>query len=259
MKKIYTKSVFEFNSHTKKYELNQAESEFYFLPDNAPITQMKGSGESFQAPMIRKGLKSAEDAFLNSPDFSPESVETQNMIMNQGRSGAGIAGDANQQLQKTINGEYLTGGKGFDAALNAATNKILPSVNSSFAKSGRSGSGLADVAKTGAISDAFAGQYGQERQNQLNATNQAITNQNTNLNAMNKVGATKDNARRQAIMNYLSTVGANYGNIDKPEEMDQWLKSLLAGAGGAAKGYATTGSPWGAAAGGAAGVAGSFA
>lgn len=258
MKKIYTKTVFEFNKESNRYQVNQQESEFYLLPDNAPCTYMKGAGETFQAPMIRKGLNQAEDAFLNTPDFSPESQETQQMIMNQGRLGAGISGDANQQLQKTINGEYLTGGKGFDAALEAAKNKILPSVNSSFEKSGRGGSGLADVAKTGAISDAFAGQYAQERQNQLSATNNAIQNQNNNLNAMNTVGSTKDNARRNAIMNYLKTIGANYGNITEPDEMDQLLKSILAGAGGAAKGYSTTGSPWGAAAGGAAGVAGSF-
>lgn len=258
MKKIYTKSVFEFNKSTNQYQLNSDESEFYYLPDDAPIAQMKGGGANFQVPFVRRGIKEAEQAFLNSPDFSPEALETQNMIMNQGRQGAGIAGDANQQLQKTINGEYLTGGKGFDAAIEAAKNKILPSVNSSFEKSGRGGSGLADVAKTGAIGDVFAGQYAQERANQLNATNQAIQNQNTNLNNMNRVGSDTSNARRKAIMDFLGTVGGNFGNLENPDEMDQWLKTLLAGAGGAAKGYSTTGSPWGAAAGGAAGVAGSF-
>jgi hypothetical protein len=80
-----------------------------------------------------------------------------------------IQQSVNDSLLPTLRGDYLYGGDAFNAAFNAASNKILPQVNSAFEKSGRRRSGLADVAKTQALSDAFAGQYGQERQNMLQA------------------------------------------------------------------------------------------
>jgi hypothetical protein len=76
----------------------------------------------------------------------------------------------NQNLiTPTINGSYLHGGDGFNAAYNAASNKIIPQVQSQFEQAGRTNSGLAQTAETQALADAFASQYGQERQNQLAA------------------------------------------------------------------------------------------
>ena len=77
---------------------------------------------------------------------------------------------ANPQLQQaqqlygdTAAGKYLYGGEGFNAALQAAQNKIIPDVESRFARGGRLDSGLARAAEVGGIGDAFANLYGQER------------------------------------------------------------------------------------------------
>ena len=77
----------------------------------------------------------------------------------------------------TIAGEYLYGGEGFNAALDAASRKILPNVKSSFGTSGRTSSGLAAPAMTQAVGDVFAGMYGQERQHQENAYRDMQRNQ----------------------------------------------------------------------------------
>lgn len=80
-----------------------------------------------------------------------------------------MAASTNSALMDTINGNYLYGNPGFNAALEAAQRQITPQIESAFERSGRSGGGLVQEAKTRAFADAFAQQYGQERQNQLNA------------------------------------------------------------------------------------------
>jgi hypothetical protein len=77
----------------------------------------------------------------------------------------------------TIAGEYLYGGEGFNAALDAANRKILPQVKSQFGTSGRTSSALAMPAMTEALGDVFAGMYGQERQHQENAYRDMQRNQ----------------------------------------------------------------------------------
>jgi hypothetical protein len=76
-------------------------------------------------------------------------------------------------MESTLNGDYLYGGQGFNAAFDAASRKINPMVDSAFATHGRSGSGLAGAAKTQALGDAFASMYGQERNNQMQAAQMA--------------------------------------------------------------------------------------
>jgi hypothetical protein len=89
-----------------------------------------------------------------------------------------MASASNAGLLNTIDGDYLYGGEGFNRAVDAATRQILPQVNSAFERAGMTNSGLAKEAQTKAIADAFANQYGQERQNQMNAMQlgQAQTN-----------------------------------------------------------------------------------
>jgi hypothetical protein len=76
-------------------------------------------------------------------------------------------------LQGTAAGNNLYGGAGFNAALDASMRRAMPQISSTFAGAGSGGlkSGLAQTAMQQAHADAFAGQYGQERSNQLNAAN----------------------------------------------------------------------------------------
>ena len=76
-------------------------------------------------------------------------------------------------LQGTAAGDNLYGGAGFNAAIDASMRRAMPQIASTFSRSGSGGfkSGLAQTAIEQAHADAFAGQYGQERSNQLNAAN----------------------------------------------------------------------------------------
>lgn len=73
------------------------------------------------------------------------------------------------QLTNTLNGSYLFGGQGFNQAQQAASNRIIPQVNSMFGAAGRSGSGLAQSEMTRQLGDSFAGLYNNERNRQIQA------------------------------------------------------------------------------------------
>lgn len=137
-----------------------------------------------QKPYLTQGFQAAQDLFLDShpnvfPNsmtlpFSPETQTALQLTTQRALNGSPLTQNANAQLlgtmqgayldNPTTRGNYLYGGAGFNAAVDAATNKILPQVDSNFEGAGRYNSGLARVAQTQAISDAFANQYGQERQ-----------------------------------------------------------------------------------------------
>ena len=70
------------------------------------------------------------------------------------------------QMRDVVEGKYLFGGEGFNAAVDAAYRAGMPGVLSAFGGGGRSDGGLAKVALARAFSDPFAMQYGQERERQ---------------------------------------------------------------------------------------------
>lgn len=82
-------------------------------------------------------------------------------------------GSSFQALEDTLSGEYLYGGEGFNAALDAASRAITPRVKSAFNRSGRTGGGLAQAAMAEELGDVFAGMYGQERGRQQQAIGMA--------------------------------------------------------------------------------------
>lgn len=90
---------------------------------------------------------------------------------------SGITGE----LERTIAGDYLHGGPGFQAALGAAERQIMPRVQSAFGRGGRSGSGLAQAAVGQQLGDVFAGQYGQERARQMQAMGMLGAQEQANL------------------------------------------------------------------------------
>ena len=264
MKKIYTKSVFEFNPKTGLYEVNENDSHYHYISDDAPIAEMKGGSSQGQvqntAPWqpqqkyLLDAFNQAQQAFGSD---NPTLQAAQQDELARATNGSPVNAAASGMLQKTLNGDYLYGGSGFNAALDAAKNSIIPEVNSQFEKYGRGGSGLNATAETSAIGDAFAKQYGQERENQMRAGAMAptIANQDyVDLAARTDVG----NSRRNAIMEYLKAIGGGYGSqVNQPDQgLSGWLR-MLAGAGGGAL-MGTTFGPWGAAAGGGLGLLGSL-
>ncbi|MEM7003117.1 MAG: hypothetical protein AAF529_20180 [Pseudomonadota bacterium] len=76
-------------------------------------------------------------------------------------------------LASTANGDFLFGGDGFNAAVEAAVRQAQPGIISQFAGAGVGGGtgALAQEAISRAAVDAFASQFANERGNQLGAAN----------------------------------------------------------------------------------------
>lgn len=143
-------------------------------------TVQKSEPWAAQQPYLTKGFEEAQKLFLDTTPtyyqgntvvpFSDETTQAMDLTKQRALSGSPLNNASRDQIAKTINGDYLYGGEGFNAAVDAATRRVLPQVDSQFGMSGGYGSGLAQEAKTRAITDAFASQYGQERTNQQNAS-----------------------------------------------------------------------------------------
>jgi len=290
MKKIYSKTVFQYNSKTGAFDLDENESQYHFIDDDAPIALMKGGGSSGggggggtsvvrtepwsgQKPYLDAGLSQMNEFFLKQPlynaEFDPLSQQAQQGIL--GAAGDNTLSDSTRDMiNKTLRGDYLTGGEGFNSALDAAKNQIIPQVQSGFESRGRAASGLAKTAESGAIGDAFAKLYEQERQNQLRAGQMAPSIDEMKYGGYdreNQIGEDRRkfaeynaNARRNAILQYMGGIQGNYGsNVSSTAPntgLSGWQR-YLAGAGGGALAGAPLG-PWGMAAGGALGLLGAY-
>lgn len=101
--------------------------------------------------------------------LAPETQEAISGVRNRARQGSPFQRQAEQGYMGTARGDYLHGGPGFNAAVQAAQRQVIPQVQSQFSRAGRTGSGLAQHAQTQALSDSFAKQYALERQHQMSA------------------------------------------------------------------------------------------
>lgn len=112
------------------------------------------------------------------------------------------------ELNKTIAGDYLYGGQGFNAALDAAKRKILPEIAGSYARAGQYGdSSRRELEQTQALGDVFAGQYGQERTNQQRAQQllpQALAAQYDPANQLQQVGGAYETQQGQYLQDAIN-------------------------------------------------------
>ncbi len=208
--------------------------------------------------------------------FSPQTEQALNMTEQRALAGSPVQRAGNAQLEQTLRGDYLHGGAGFNAALDAAKNKILPDIQSRYAQGGRYGSGLAREAEASALGDSFASQYGKERENQLRAmlfAPQAAQGDYNDLNALAGVGAQREGQEQSKIdeaMNrhdfpqkeawdrlarYMAMVQGTYGQQGETQHQGfagNRGAGVLGGALGGAQmgGQMGGGNPWGMAAGG---------
>ena len=97
------------------------------------------------------------------PDYSPITEEAMGAIAERARAGSPLMSPATDLASRTLGGEFLYGGPGFDAALDAAVGRITPGIMSTFEAAGRGGGGLEKAAIAKAIGREFAGMYGDER------------------------------------------------------------------------------------------------
>lgn len=239
---------------------------------------------SAQQPYLTQGFARAQSDILNTPqtffpgqtytNFSPQTANALNLTEQRALAGSPVQHAANNQLQGTLNGDYLHGGAGFDAAYEAARNKILPDIQSRYAQGGRFGSGLGKEAEASALADAFASQYGQERQNQLKAAflaPQAAQTDYQDLQALLGVGGAHEDQEqlgideamqrhrfeqedpRQRLRDYMALIQGNYGQ--QGQQQVQGFRGnrgagILGGALGGAQVGGQFGGGWGALGGG---------
>lgn len=169
-------------------------------------------------------------------------------------------------LNNVLNGNYLYGGQGFNAALNAANQQIQPMIGSLFEGHGRYGSGAQGAQTAQQLGDVFAGMYGQERANQQQALGLAPQVQGMGYNdasqLFNAGSAQQSQAQNeltdvanrynyqqqlpyQNLSQYASTI---YGAPSFPSTTTPYYRNTAAGALGGALGGAQLGSmfgPWG--------------
>jgi hypothetical protein len=252
------------------------------------VTQTQAPWEP-QQRYIMAGLGHAENFMQNYPrkfypgstvaEFAPETEQALQGVTQRATRGSPLMRGAQSEIANTLQGNYLYGGPGFNAAIEAAQNKILPAVQSRFLQAGRSRGGLAQQAATSAIADAFANQYGEERTNQMRAAMFApgLAQQDyLDLSQLADVGAAREeltqekiNEARQRhdfeqseyanrIQQYLNMIQGNYGGSTTgqipiqptmPVPKRNRMAGILQGAGsGAAMG--SMAGPWGAVIGG---------
>lgn len=213
-----------------------------------------------QQPHLKFGFDEQRRLYDSGPStvipFSPETQQAMGMQtqMAQNSPTSGL-------LDATMRGDYLYGGQGFNAAYQAAADQIIPDVQSMFSRAGRTGSGLAQGEMAGRLGNAFAGQYGQERNNQMQALAMAPSVRYSDVDRLGQVGAQNEelaqqyaNEPYQRLQQYQQGVSGNYGGTTTTTQ--PLYRNRLSGAlGGAAAGSAF--GPWGMAAGGLLGYAGS--
>jgi hypothetical protein len=158
-----------------------------------------------QLKLYGKATRSQPREYFPWSTVTPQSQETLGALDLQSQRalyGSPVESAAQNELASTLRGDYLHGGPGFNRAFEAARNKITPMVQSQFEQAGRFGGGLAQEAETGALGDAFAGLYGQERQRQLAAQGFAPTISGLdyrNIGALSEVGAQREAFDREKL------------------------------------------------------------
>ena len=107
-------------------------------------------------------------------DFSDQTMQGLDSIENMAGAGgpAGLQSALNN-YQGLMSGDFLHGGSGFNAAFDAASDRILPSVAAQFNRSGRMHGELGAGEATRQLGHAFAGLYDAERGRQMQGLSMA--------------------------------------------------------------------------------------
>jgi len=196
------------------------------------VVQQSNAPWAGQAGHLQELFREAQSQYHGGgPLYSPISSQREAALQGieqRALSGSPVTRAMQSQIGRTLGGDYLYGGEGFNAALEAAKNKIIPDIQSRYAKAGRFGSGLARQAEAQALSDAFAKQYGQERQNQIRAAlfaPQAAAADYEDLARLGSVGAEREALQQR--------------ELDTPQERLRRYHEMISGSFGSS-GYGRT-------------------
>ncbi len=211
-------------------------------PWDAQEDFLMGSGKSIYTPQAQAGLSvsglypRAYEASFQPRQFYPgqtyapmswQTGQSLGNLWNFGAAPSAVESAAGNQLQRTLAGDYLYGGPGFDAAYQAAANKVIPQVESQWANARRLDSGGAREAMTGALGDVFANLYETERGKQLMAASMAPQMQameQQRLAAQQGVGAAQEAWAQKPITEGMARW--EFGQ-NEPYERLNWFNSIL--------------------------------
>jgi len=163
--------------------------------------------------------------------FAPEQEEALGLQSARARAGSPVTRSAQDLATSTLRGDFLSGGPGFDAAYQSAANRIIPQVSSQFGRAGRTGSGLAQTAQTGALGDAFANLYDRERGRQVTTSAlapQLAAQDYADISALSGVGAQRQGMEQQGINEQMARHDFPYQQLVRQANL---LSTLTPGAG----------------------------
>lgn len=170
--------------------------------------------------------------------FSPQQQQSIQGITNLATSGNSTLTAANDQLRKTINGDYLD--PTTNPYLASVANQARQGADSTYSMGGRYGSGAHDAAVSQSVGNIYAQNYAQERQNQLNAINQAPTIDQAQYYGMQQLGNVGAAVQQQG----QNVINADINKYDYNENKNtNWINQYLATLNGASGGTSTTTSP----------------
>ena len=171
-----------FNELQQEYQqraVNLARGEGGYIQDAQEVLREVADGSDVTGLFERaQNLMEAPDVLNSLQAFgaeSPINSSVTDQLTSIATDAPMLNGTAVNALESTASGDYLYGGDGFNAAVDASIRKAMPNIKSNMALQGGAGAlsgGLADAAIAEVTADAFARQYGQERANQLSAANQ---------------------------------------------------------------------------------------
>lgn len=193
------------------------------LPANGGnVTTVTMEPPAYLKPYLTDILNQAKGQYYGQPPqyypgstvagFSPTSQQAMGLATQRALNGSPVNAAASNQLTNTLNGNYLYGNPGFNAAYQAAASQIIPQVGSVFGGANRLHSGLAQTAVAQGLGNAFAGLYGQERNNQLQAAAfapQAANQSWTDIGHLAAVGGLQDVMNQNQLSDQVNRFNYN--------------------------------------------------
>lgn len=179
------------------------------------------------------------------PPFSPETEQALALQTQRALAGNPLLGLGQGQIASTLGGDYMYGGPGFDAYVDAVWSGVRPQVDSMFALSGRGGSPLHAEALARGFGRGMAPLYESERNRQMQAalsTPAMAAADYGDIGQLAGVGATRE-AKQQQYMDeaynrlarYMGLIQGNYGGTTTTTG-GAGASPLLSGLGGAMMG-----------------------
>lgn len=211
----------------------QAQAALSEIADPTDIIEQFSTGiDALRNPEGQSALRN----FTNTSPINQTSMDQLSGIA----TGSGLNQTAQESLESTASGDYLFGNEAFDEAVQASIRSAMPHISSQFALQGGAGGlsgGLADTAIAQVASDAFARQFGNERNRQLSASNQlnnfGLSDTSQQITASGLLGNLDLSGRgmQQGAASTLAGLSQNLGNSlisSANQDRDRQLQAVSA-------------------------------